>query len=125
MSVTTRSAARMRSRRRMGFRGWRLTLQLRGEIDIQTRAAGHRQGLREVDTDGHDRQQHAQTDADRILNEGRTDSRARFSTRHAFGPVKAVEGVAVVEEAGDAEIPRQQADDLEGAADHVLASGLE
>ncbi len=61
-------------------------LQLRREVDVQTRArAWHVERLRHVDADGHHRQAHPQAHAERIV-EHRTE---------------VIEGVAVVDEGRD------------------------
>jgi len=46
---------------------WLASLQLRREVDVQARARVTRQRLRHVYPQGHDRQAHAKSDADRVL----------------------------------------------------------
>ena len=72
----------------------------------QAVVAGRLQRLRNVDTDGHDRQTPAQPETDRICQ--------RIA--------EAVEGVAEVEERGGAEAVRQVALDLDRAGDQVAAA---
>src|SRR5262245_53920642 len=71
---------------------------------------GPRNGLRDIHSQGHDRQAYPETHAHRILQRGATN---------------AVEGIAVVEKGGDAEVPREVADHFDRTRDDILAADFD
>src|SRR5690348_267917 len=91
-------AMRSNRRRMCGSELWR-------EVDVEARAgSGSGDRLRYIDAQCHDRQPQAEAYSHRILQ---------------WGAAEAVEGVAVIEEGGDAEVARQIPDNLDRARNDV------
>src|SRR5215472_2125982 len=106
---TSRQAAESMRRRRTTARFPRF-LQLRREVDVQSRAgAGRVDGLGHVDAE----RQHRGAEADADTG-GVEEFRAEV-----------IEGIAVVDEGREPQIPRQLAHRLDRAGDQVLAADLD